>query len=120
MMMDGAQRQNTIGSIWPQLVDLLSDHSEWVLKKAEMLLPQDDLRLVDREPELKKKRLLVLDMVLRDVDTNPEVFRKFIQSVCMECDLPMGLEITLMSISQEGEGGLNHANSCSSRVVLNL
>uniref|UniRef100_A0A8C5WR01 NACHT domain-containing protein n=1 Tax=Laticauda laticaudata TaxID=8630 RepID=A0A8C5WR01_LATLA len=100
--MDGAQRQYTIGFIWPQLVDFLSDHSEWVLKKAEMLLSQDDLRLVDRESELKKKRLLVLDMVLRDVDANPEVFRKFIQSVCMECSLPMDLEITLMSISQEG------------------
>ncbi|KAG8143896.1 hypothetical protein E2320_001038 [Naja naja] len=79
--MDGAQRQRIIRTIWPQLVDFLSDHSEWVLKKAEMLLSQGDLRLIDREPDLKMKHLLVLDMVLRDVDANPEVFRNFIQKL---------------------------------------
>ncbi|XP_070809064.1 protein NLRC5 [Pituophis catenifer annectens] len=100
--MDAAQRQSIIRRVWPQLVDFLSDHSVWVLKKAEMLLSRGDLRFVDTEPDLKKKRLLVLDMILRDVDTNPEVFKKFIQSVCMECSLPMDLEITLMSISEEG------------------
>ncbi|XP_013919627.1 PREDICTED: protein NLRC5 [Thamnophis sirtalis] len=101
MTMDGAQRQSIIRRIWPQLIDFLSDRSEWVLDKAERLLSQGELRLVHTEPDLKKKRLLVLDMVLRDVDANPEVFRTFIQSVCMECSPPFELEITLLSISEE-------------------
>ncbi|XP_032086130.1 protein NLRC5 [Thamnophis elegans] len=101
MTMVGAQRQSIIRRIWPQLIDFLSDRSEWVLDKAERLLSQGELRLVHTEPDLKKKRLLVLDMVLRDVDANPEVFRTFIQSVCMECSPPFELEITLLSISEE-------------------
>ncbi|KAK9392927.1 protein NLRC5 [Crotalus adamanteus] len=102
MVMDGAKRRSIIRRVWPQLVDFLSHHSEWLLKKAEMLLSQDDLSFVGRIPDLERKRLLILDMVLRDVDANPEVFRKFIQSVCFECSLPMELEIILMSVSQEG------------------
>ncbi|XP_039209703.1 protein NLRC5 isoform X2 [Crotalus tigris] len=102
MVMDGAKRRSIIRRVWPQLVDFLSHHSEWLLKKAEMLLSQDDLSFVGRVPDLERKRLLILDMVLRDVDANPEVFRKFIQSVCFECSLPMELEIILMSVSQEG------------------
>ncbi|KAL7978714.1 hypothetical protein Chor_013203 [Crotalus horridus] len=79
--MDGAKRRSIIRRVWPQLVDFLSHHSEWLLKKAEMLLSQDDLSFVGRVPDLERKRLLILDMVLRDVDANPEVFRKFTQSV---------------------------------------
>ncbi|XP_063168808.1 protein NLRC5 [Candoia aspera] len=115
MVMDSAERQRTIRRIWPQLVEFLSHHPEWVLRKAEMLLSQEDLSQAQDAPDLKEKCLVVLDKFLRDADTDPLVFREFIQSVCMECNLPMELEIPFMSISGEGSAaqGQVYQKDCS-------
>ncbi|KAM6430471.1 protein NLRC5 isoform 2-T2 [Liasis olivaceus] len=120
MAMDSAKRQSTIRGIWPQLVDFLSHHPEWVLRKAEMLLSQEDLSQTERVADLKEKCSVVLDMFLRDVDADPLVFREFIQSVCMECNLPMELEITFMSVSEEGSAaeGQDYQKGCSTSTKL--
>ncbi|XP_062997541.1 protein NLRC5-like [Elgaria multicarinata webbii] len=97
----GADVQRAIQNAWPQLVDFLSHHPEWVLGKAKQLLPRADLSWAEGIADDKKKVSLVLDLFLGAADAEVPVFKEFIQSVCMEFNLPMELEIVFMSVSGE-------------------
>ncbi|XP_048372008.1 protein NLRC5-like [Sphaerodactylus townsendi] len=101
--MDDESLQKAVHSAWPQLVDFLSHTPEWVLQKAKQLLPQVDLNQVEGIADCREKITLVLDMFLRSAGVNSSVFKCFMQSVCMECNLPMELEIVFMSASGEGK-----------------
>ncbi|XP_078236678.1 protein NLRC5 [Pogona vitticeps] len=100
LRVDRAGRQRAIRSSWPQLVDFLSQHPEWVLRKAKQLLSRMELMRAEGVTDPKEKALLVLNMFLEAADTT---FETFIQSVCMEFSLPMELEIMFMSVSREAE-----------------
>ncbi|XP_061450011.1 protein NLRC5 isoform X2 [Rhineura floridana] len=100
--MDDADLRKAIRNAWPQLVDFLSHHPEWVLSKAKQLLLHVDLSVVEGMSDPKEKVSLVLDMFLRTADAEAPIFKEFMQSVCMECNLPMELEIVFMSVSGEG------------------
>ncbi|XP_042293698.1 protein NLRC5 [Sceloporus undulatus] len=108
--MDSAVRQRAIRHAWPQLVDFLGHHPEWVLRKAKELLHQRDLSRVEGVADPKAKVSLVLDLFLASADASPPIFQEFIQSVCMEFNLPMELEITFMSVS--GEGNVTQEQDC--------
>ncbi|XP_053126385.1 protein NLRC5 isoform X2 [Hemicordylus capensis] len=98
--MDDVDLQEAIKSAWPQLVDFLSLTPEWVMEKAKRLLPQMDLNRVEGVANPKEKVSLVLDMFLSTVDA--PILKEFMQSVCMECNLPMDLEIVFMCASGGG------------------
>ncbi|XP_054856803.1 protein NLRC5 isoform X2 [Eublepharis macularius] len=98
--MDDPSLQKALHNAWPQLVDFLSHTPEWVLQKAKQLLPQVDVSQVEGIANHKEKISLVLDMLRRSADAS--IFKYFMQSVCMECNLPMELEIICMSVSGEG------------------
>nr|XP_060644214.1 protein NLRC5-like [Anolis sagrei ordinatus] len=101
MKMDDASRRRAIGDAWPQLVDFLDQYPEWVLRKARELLPPRDLSCVEDVANPKEKVSLVLDVFRTAAEANPPAFKDFVQSACMEFNLPMELEITFMSISAE-------------------
>ncbi|XP_077166810.1 protein NLRC5 isoform X2 [Paroedura picta] len=100
--MDEESLQKAVHSAWPQLVEFLNHSPEWVLEKAKRFLPQENLSQLEGVSDLKKKISLVLDIFLRSASTDPSLFKYFMQSVCMECDLPLDLEIVCMSASGEG------------------
>ncbi|XP_066494030.1 protein NLRC5 [Tiliqua scincoides] len=102
--MDDAGLQSAVRNAMPRLVDFLSRTPEWVLVKAKELLPQADLSQVEEMADSKEKVSMVLDMFLMVADA--PVFKEFVQSVCMECNLPMDMEIVFMSMS--GEGHIAH------------
>ncbi|XP_067327259.1 protein NLRC5 [Anolis sagrei] len=101
MKMDDASRRRAIGYAWPQLVDFLDQYPEWVLRKARELLPPRDLSRIEDVANPKEKVSLVLDVFRTAAEANPPAFKDFVQSACMEFNLPMELEITFMSISAE-------------------
>nr|XP_016854758.1 PREDICTED: protein NLRC5 isoform X2 [Anolis carolinensis] len=101
MKMDDVSRQRAIDDAWPQLVDFLDQYPEWVLRKARQLLPQRDLSCVEDLADPKEKVSLVLDAFRTAAEANPPAFKGFVQSACMEFNLPMEIEITFMSISAE-------------------
>ncbi|XP_077787960.1 protein NLRC5 [Podarcis muralis] len=112
--MDDADVQKAIRNAWPQLVHFLSQHPEWVLRKAKQLLPGVALNETEGTASSHEKVSLVLDMFLKAADVDAPVFKAFVQSVCMECNLPMHLEIVFMSVSGEGQGreDLKGASAC--------
>ncbi|XP_026508547.1 protein NLRC5 [Terrapene carolina triunguis] len=100
--MEDMDLQRAIANAQPQLVESLSHAPEWLLMKAKCFLPQMDLSHVAGITDCKEKVLLLLDTL---ENAGPIIWKQFIQCVCMECNLPMDLEIQLMSAS--GEGNLN-------------
>ncbi|XP_075796499.1 protein NLRC5 isoform X1 [Pelodiscus sinensis] len=94
--------QKAIANVQPQLVESLSHAPEWLLMKAKHFLPHVDLSHVAGIADCKEKVLLVLSTV---ENAGPSIWKQFIQCLCMEGNLPMHLEILLMSAS--GEGNLN-------------
>ncbi|XP_073163554.1 protein NLRC5 isoform X3 [Lepidochelys kempii] len=100
--MEDMDLQRAIANAQPQLVESLSHTPEWLLMKAKRFLPHMDLSHVDGITDRKKKVLLLLDTL---ENAGPIIWKQFIQCVCMEGNLPMDLEIQLMSAS--GEGNLN-------------
>ncbi|XP_060110206.1 protein NLRC5 [Heteronotia binoei] len=101
--MDEESVQKAVHSAWPQLVEFLSCHPEWVLEKAKQLLPQVDLSKLEAVAD-DRKISLALDMFKRNAVADASIFKEFMQSVCMECSLPMELEIVCMCASGLGEG----------------
>ncbi|XP_065423026.1 protein NLRC5 isoform X2 [Chrysemys picta bellii] len=100
--MEDMDLQRAIANAQPQLVESLSHAPEWLLMKAKCFLPHMDLSHVAGVTDRKEKVLLLLDTL---ENAGPIIWKRFIQCVCMECNLPMDLEILLMSAS--GEGNLN-------------
>ncbi|XP_050778718.1 protein NLRC5 isoform X7 [Gopherus flavomarginatus] len=100
--MEDMDLQRAIANAQPQLVESLSHAPEWLLMKAKCFLPHMDLSHMDGITDCKEKVLWLLDTL---ENAGPIIWKQFIQCVCMECSLPMDLEIQLMSAS--GEGNLN-------------
>lgn len=99
--MEAMDLQRAIANARPQLVESLSHAPEWLLAKAKHFLPHMDPSHVDGIADHKKKVSLLLDML---EGAGPTIWKQFIQCVCMECSLPMDLEVLLLSASGEGKG----------------
>ncbi|XP_029466540.1 protein NLRC5-like [Rhinatrema bivittatum] len=88
-----------IEDIWPQLVEHFTLDPKWLFEKVKFFLPDTDLSTIN---EIKDKREKVSELLVLLRTMNVHVWKEFFQSVCMECSLPMDLEIRLMSISGDG------------------
>ncbi|XP_015276878.1 PREDICTED: protein NLRC5, partial [Gekko japonicus] len=100
--MDEESVQKAVHNAWPQLVEFLSP--EWVLKKAKQLLPQADFSQLEGVADHREKVSLALDMFQRSAGADTSVFKDFMQCACMECNLPLELEIECLNASRLGEG----------------
>ncbi|KAM7146941.1 protein NLRC5 isoform 2-T4 [Macrochelys suwanniensis] len=99
LQMEDMDLQRAIANAQPQLVESLSHDPEWLLMKAKHFLPHTDLSHVDGITDRKEKVMLLLNAL---ESAGPILWKQFIQCVCMEGNLPMDLEILLMSVSGEG------------------
>ncbi|KYO27032.1 protein NLRC5 isoform C [Alligator mississippiensis] len=109
LQMDDLDLQHVIAKVRPQLVEFLSHNSEWLIMKAKHFLPLVDLKYVDDITDCKQKVSELLDR-LENVELT--IQKQFVQCICMECNLPMDLEIQLMSSA--GEGNLNQQQETQS------
>nr|XP_054496491.1 protein NLRC5 isoform X5 [Agelaius phoeniceus] len=83
----------------PQLVELLTQCPEWLLCTAQRLVPQAALSSLGTITSPREKTSLLLDLL---EEAGPAAWKHFAQSLCMEYDLPLDLEVLLMSSAGEG------------------
>ncbi|XP_039931663.1 protein NLRC5 [Hirundo rustica] len=83
----------------PQLVELLTPCPDWLLSTCQRFVPEAALSSLAGISEPRAKTSLLLDLL---EEAGPAAWKHFAQSVCMEYDLPLDLEVLLMSSAGEG------------------
>lgn len=99
--MDSESLRLNTENLWTRLVSLLSKNSEWLSAKVRFYLPTvdpDGSKALDPES---------IDVQLRKLHTQSRAtWESFIHSLCMELDVPLELEVPLLSIwgPKDGKG----------------
>ncbi|NXP16605.1 NLRC5 protein, partial [Scytalopus superciliaris] len=88
-----------VASARPQLVEFLSHCPTWLLETSRRFLPELALNSLGGITDSKEKISMLLDLLER---AGRATWQQFAQDVCMECDLPLELEVLLMSSAGEG------------------
>uniref|UniRef100_A0A8D0KUZ8 NLR family CARD domain containing 5 n=1 Tax=Strix occidentalis caurina TaxID=311401 RepID=A0A8D0KUZ8_STROC len=98
---DDLDLEAAIASARPQLVEFLSHRPGWLLTTSQRFLPGVALNGLDSITNHKEKVSVLLELLEK---AGPATWKQFAQYLCMECDLPLDLEILLMSSAGEGNG----------------
>ncbi|NXF68505.1 NLRC5 protein, partial [Ciccaba nigrolineata] len=96
---DDLDLEAAIASARPQLVEFLSHRPGWLLTTSQRFLPGVALNGLDSITDHKEKVSVLLELLEK---AGPATWKQFAQYLCMECDLPLDLEILLMSSAGEG------------------
>ncbi|XP_074769580.1 protein NLRC5 [Athene noctua] len=96
---DDLDLEAAIASARPQLVEFLSHRPGWLLTTSQRFLPVVALNSLDGITDHKEKVSVILELLEK---AGPATWKQFAQYLCMECDLPLDLEILLMSSAGEG------------------
>ncbi|XP_068267312.1 protein NLRC5 isoform X2 [Nyctibius grandis] len=96
---DDLDLEAAIASARPQLVEFLSHRPDWLLMTCQRFLPGVALTGLDDIADHKEKVSELLDLLEQ---AGPATWKQFAQYLCMMCDLPLDLEILLMSSAGEG------------------
>ncbi|XP_073515230.1 protein NLRC5 [Phyllobates terribilis] len=98
--MEDPDAQDLIGIIMPQLVDFLCQDVDWLISKVQTLIPKVDLNHQMPITNDDKERVYALIEILRK--SHHAAWRTLIETICMECALPMDLEVPLLSLTGQG------------------
>ncbi|NWZ34708.1 NLRC5 protein, partial [Brachypodius atriceps] len=104
--------QAAVARARPQLVEFLSHCPDWLLSTAQGFIPEGTLGSLAGITDPREKTSLLLDLL---EEAGPAAWKHFAQSVCMEYDLPLDLEVVLMSSA--GEASVCCPSKCSFDVV---
>lgn len=102
--MDPVSLQLGTKNLWGWLVSLLSKYPEWLSAKVKFFLPDKDLGSGNEALELTQ----TVSLQLRELQAQgTATWQKFIGCVCMELDVPLDLEVLLLSTwgPEDGKGG---------------
>ncbi|KAM6064582.1 protein NLRC5 isoform 7-T7 [Theristicus caerulescens] len=106
---DDLDLEAAIANARPQLVEFLSHHPDWLLTTSQRFLPGTALKGLDSIADHREKVSALLDLL---EEAGTATWKQFAQYLCMNYDLPLDLEILL--ISSTGEGcGRRHRRSSS-------
>ncbi|NWV45729.1 NLRC5 protein, partial [Daphoenositta chrysoptera] len=83
----------------PQLVEFLSHCPDWLLATSQRFISEAALGSLGGIADHKERISVLLDLL---EEAGPAAWKHFAQSVCMEYDLPLDLEVLLMSSAEEG------------------
>ncbi|XP_064375425.1 protein NLRC5 isoform X2 [Dromaius novaehollandiae] len=97
--MDDLNLEAATASARAQLVEFLSRRPDWLLTTSQHFLPGVSLGGLDGITDHREKVSVLLDLLEK---AGPATWKQFVQYLCMECDLPLDLEILLMSCAGEG------------------
>ncbi|KAM9607669.1 protein NLRC5 isoform 2-T5 [Trichechus inunguis] len=92
--MDHASLQLSTGNLWNCLVRLLSKQPEWLNAKEKFFLPNMDLGSRNEAPDPAERVILQLKRLHAQ---GLATWQAFIHCVCMELDVPLELEVPLLS-----------------------
>uniref|UniRef100_A0A8B9NN45 NLR family CARD domain containing 5 n=1 Tax=Accipiter nisus TaxID=211598 RepID=A0A8B9NN45_9AVES len=96
---DDLDLEAAIACARPQLLEFLSHHPNWLLTTSRRFLPGMVLNGLDGITDHKGKVSVLLDLLEK---AGPATWKQFAQTLCMECNLPLDLEILLLSSAGEG------------------
>ncbi|NXI37381.1 NLRC5 protein, partial [Galbula dea] len=96
---DDLDLEAAVASARPQLVEFLSHCPDWLLITSKLFLPGVALSGLASITDHKEKVSMLLDLLEK---AGPATWEQFTQCLCMEHDLPLELEILLMSSAGEG------------------
>ena len=94
---------------WVCLVRLLSNDPEWLNAKMKFFLPNMDLGSRNEAPDPTKKVFLQLQELQAQ---GPATWQAFIHCVCMELEVPLDLEVLLLSTWGHEGGGKGVHERC--------
>ncbi|NXW55898.1 NLRC5 protein, partial [Eurystomus gularis] len=96
---DDLDLEAAIANARPQLVEFLSCCPDWLLTTSQHFLQGVALNHLENITDHKEKVSVLLDLL---ENAGPATWKQFAQYLCMECNLPLDLEILLMSSAGEG------------------
>uniref|UniRef100_A0A669QR45 NLR family CARD domain containing 5 n=1 Tax=Phasianus colchicus TaxID=9054 RepID=A0A669QR45_PHACC len=96
---DDLNLEAAVASIRPQLVEFLSHRPDWLLAASQHFLPMAVLSSLAGVTDHREKVSVLLDLLEK---AGHATWKQFAQCLCMECDLPLEMEILLMSSAGEG------------------
>lgn len=83
-------------------MEFLSHCPDWLLSTSQRFIPEGTLNSLGGIADRREKISELLDLLEK---AGPAAWKHFAQSVCMEYDLPLDLEVLLMSSAGEGKRG---------------
>ncbi|NXA96753.1 NLRC5 protein, partial [Melanocharis versteri] len=96
---DDLDLQAAVARARPQLVEFLSRCPDWLLTTSQRFVPEAALSSLGGIADHRERISVLLDLL---EEAGPAAWKHFAQSVCMEYDLPLELEVLLMSSAGEG------------------
>ncbi|XP_009875955.1 PREDICTED: protein NLRC5, partial [Apaloderma vittatum] len=96
---DGLDLEAAVARARPQLVEFLSRQPDWLLETSQRFLPGVTLKDLEDATDHREQVSVLLDALEK---AGPAIWKRFAQYLCMDCDLPLELEILLMSSAGEG------------------
>ncbi|KFV56711.1 Protein NLRC5, partial [Tyto alba] len=108
---DDLDLEAAVARVRPQLVEFLSHCPDWLLTTCQRFLPEVALNGLDGITDHKEKVSALLELLEK---AGPATWKQFAQYLCMECDLPLDLEIQLISSAGEAPlGNLSQKQVCT-------
>uniref|UniRef100_I3ME76 Protein NLRC5 n=1 Tax=Ictidomys tridecemlineatus TaxID=43179 RepID=I3ME76_ICTTR len=91
-------------NLWSWLMRLLSTQPEWLSTKMKFFLPNVELDSRDEPPNPEQRVISQLQMLHAQ---GQATWKSFIHCVCMELEVPLDLEVPLLSTwgQEDGKGG---------------
>ncbi|XP_075693261.1 protein NLRC5 [Rhinoderma darwinii] len=109
--MEDAEAQDQIDIIMPQLVDFLCQDVDWLVGKVQALVPKVELdHHIPTTNDDKEKVSAIIQMLWKYYT---DAWKTLIGTICMECALPMDLEVPLLSLTGEGSSEVSWKSSLS-------
>ncbi|EPY77113.1 protein NLRC5 [Camelus ferus] len=103
LLMDPISLQLGTKNLWGWLVRQLSKDPEWLSAKVKFFLPNMDLGSRNEDPDPTERVILQLSKLRIQ---GQATWQAFIHCVCMELDVPLDLEVPLLSTWGHGDGFL--------------
>ncbi|NXP00277.1 NLRC5 protein, partial [Certhia brachydactyla] len=97
----------------PQLMDFLTRCPDWLLTTSRGFIPEAALSSLGGIADPREKISVLLDLL---EEAGAAAWKHFAQSFCMEYDLPLDLEVLLMSSAGEGNFSQTEEASRDARV----
>uniref|UniRef100_A0A8D2NMX2 NLR family CARD domain containing 5 n=1 Tax=Zosterops lateralis melanops TaxID=1220523 RepID=A0A8D2NMX2_ZOSLA len=99
---DDTDLQAAVARARPQLVEFFTHCPDWLLSTSQPFIPEATLSSLAGITDPREKISVLLDLLEK---AGPAAWKHFAQSVCMEYDLPLDLEVLLLSSAGEGKRG---------------
>ncbi|NWU06880.1 NLRC5 protein, partial [Cephalopterus ornatus] len=96
---DDLDLEAAIARARPQLMEFFSHCPSWLLATSQRFLPELALDSLGGIADHREKVSVLLELLEK---AGPATWKQFAHYVCMECDLPLDLEVLLMSSAGEG------------------